>query len=63
MKLTKAFRCVPPGEIYPVEIAAGEECPEDYEDSAREQGCLGGKPSKGTKPANEIRAVDETSTD
>lgn len=41
MKLTKAFTCVPPGEIYPVVLEAGEDCPEEYEDSARAQGCLG----------------------
>jgi hypothetical protein len=41
MKLTKAFTCVLPGEIYPVELEAGQECPEEYEDSARAQGCLG----------------------
>jgi hypothetical protein len=40
MKLTKEFRCVPPGEIYPRELAAGEECPAEFEESARALGCL-----------------------
>lgn len=40
MKLTKAFTCVPPGEIYPRVLASGEECPAEYEESARIQGCL-----------------------
>jgi hypothetical protein len=39
-KLTAAFRCVRAGEIYPEEIAAGEECPPEHEESARAQGCL-----------------------
>ncbi len=50
MKLTKAFMCVPPGEIYPVELASGDECPPEYEDSARAQGCLPkGKPEPAAK--------------
>lgn len=40
MKLTKPLRCVPPGEIYPRELPAGEECPAEFEESARLQGCL-----------------------
>jgi hypothetical protein len=40
MKLTKPLFCAPPGEIYPRELAAGEECPPEFEESARAQGCL-----------------------
>jgi hypothetical protein len=40
MKLIKPLWCVPPGEIYPRELAAGEECPPEFEESARLQGCL-----------------------
>lgn len=39
-KLTKAFRGVPMGAIYPVEYQAGEECPEELEAGARELGAL-----------------------
>jgi hypothetical protein len=33
-KLTKDFECVPAGEIYPVTIPAGEECPPEHEAAA-----------------------------
>jgi hypothetical protein len=60
MKLTKAFMCVLPGEIYPAELAAGEECPPEYEDSARAQGCLPkGKPAPAAKPEPEPKPAPE----
>jgi hypothetical protein len=40
MKLSKSFTCVLAGEIYPIEIEAGEECPPEHEDSAHAQGCV-----------------------
>lgn len=40
MKLAKTFLCVPDGEIYPREIAAGEECPRELEPAAAELGLL-----------------------
>ena len=39
-KLTKSLFAVPPGEIYPRDIPAGEECPADLEHAAREAGAL-----------------------
>lgn len=39
-KLTKAFRGVPKGAIYPVEFAAGQECPPELEAGARDLGAL-----------------------
>ncbi|MDF2863647.1 MAG: hypothetical protein K0S02_3919 [Achromobacter mucicolens] len=39
-KLIKAFRGVPKGAIYPVEFAAGEECPPELEAGARDLGAL-----------------------
>lgn len=39
-KLIKAFRGVPKGAIYPVEFAAGEECPPELEAGARDSGAL-----------------------
>lgn len=39
-KLTKAIFGVRAGEIYPVEIEAGTECPPELEAAAREQGAL-----------------------
>lgn len=47
-KLTKTFRGVPDGEIYPVEYRAGEECPPELERAATELGAL----EKGGKPKN-----------
>jgi len=42
-KLLADFACVLPGQIYPVTIPAGEECPEGMEDYARQQGLLEAK--------------------
>lgn len=39
-KLLGDFTCVLPGQIYPVTIPAGEECPEGMEDYARQQDLL-----------------------
>ncbi len=41
MKLTKPIFAVWPGEIYPREIPAGEDCPAELVDAARELGALG----------------------
>lgn len=40
MKLTKTIRGVPEGEIYPVEYAAGEDCPSWLLPAARELGAV-----------------------
>lgn len=40
MKLTKPIFAVWPGEIYPREIPAGEDCPAELEQAAREFGAL-----------------------
>lgn len=40
MKLTKPFRGVPNGEIYPVEYKAGDECPPELEAGAVALGAL-----------------------
>jgi hypothetical protein len=58
MKLTKQFRCVPPGEIYPVDLAAGDDCPKEYEASARAQGCLNDESDK-QRSAREEKAAAE----
>jgi hypothetical protein len=53
MKLTKDFYCVPKGEIYPVVMKAGQECPPEYEAAARETGALdAAKPAKPAKAAS-----------
>lgn len=44
-KLTKPFRGVPNGEIYPVEYKAGDECPAELEAGAIALGALE-KPGK-----------------
>lgn len=40
MKFTKDFRGVPDGEIYPVQYAAGDECPPELEAAAIETGAV-----------------------
>lgn len=40
MKLTKTIRGVPEGEIYPVEYAAGDECPAWLLPAARDLGAV-----------------------
>lgn len=40
LKVTKPFRGVPDGEIYPVTYAAGDEIPPELEAGARELGAL-----------------------
>lgn len=57
MKLTKDFYCVPPGEVYPVVMKAGEECPAEYEIAARESGAL--DQVKPVKSAKSTPAVSE----
>jgi hypothetical protein len=47
MKLTKPLFAVLPGAIYPAEIPAGTECPEELEQAAREIGALA-EPAKKT---------------
>jgi hypothetical protein len=42
MKLTKRIFAARPGEIYPGWIEAGEECPPELLDAAREAGALDG---------------------
>ncbi len=39
-KLTKAFRGVPDGEIYPIQYQPGDECPPELEAGARASGAL-----------------------
>ncbi|MBB5875889.1 hypothetical protein [Xanthomonas sp. 3498] len=39
-KLIKPFRGVPDGQIYPVEFAAGDECPPELEAGALEVGAI-----------------------
>lgn len=39
-KLTKPFRGVPAGEIYPKEYKPGDECPRELEAAARALGAL-----------------------
>ena len=39
-KLTKPFRGVPNGEIYPIEYEAGDECPPELEAGALSLGAL-----------------------
>lgn len=52
MKFSAPFLGVPAGEIYPVEYAAGDECPAEFEASAAALGVLekeeepAGKPGK-----------------
>ena len=41
MKLTKPFRGVPDGEIYPVQYQAGDECPPELEAAAIALGAAG----------------------
>jgi hypothetical protein len=42
MKLTKDLFGVRRGNVHPETIAAGEECPPELEDAARELGCFDG---------------------
>ena len=54
-KLTKAFRGVRDGEIYPVDFEPGEECPPELEAGARSLGALEDEQeqSKPTKKAKD----------
>ena len=52
-KLTKPLFGAPNGEIYPREIAAGEECPPELEAAAREIGALA--EVKAMKKAPEVK--------
>lgn len=40
MKLTKPFRGVPAGEIYPVQYEPGDECPPELQAAAKALGAL-----------------------
>lgn len=40
MKLSRDWLAVPPGQIYPVQFAAGTACPADLIDDARRAGVL-----------------------
>lgn len=42
MKVSKQFRGVPDGEIYPVTYEPGDEVPPELEAAARALGCAGG---------------------
>jgi len=46
-KLTKPFRGVRDGEIYPTEFAAGDDCPPELEAGARASGALADGKSPG----------------
>lgn len=46
-KLTKHFRGVRDGEIYPTEFAAGDDCPPELEAGARASGALADGKSSG----------------
>jgi len=39
-KLSKAFKGVKDGDIYPTEFAKGEDCPPELEEGARSLGAL-----------------------
>lgn len=54
-KLTKPITGVVDGEVYPREIAAGDDCPPELEAAAAELGALpkGGKKSVRVEQANE----------
>lgn len=53
-KLTKIIRGVVAGDIYPTEIEAGEECPVELEEAARESGALEeAPPAPAQKPGKE----------
>lgn len=55
--LTKTITGVVAGEVYPREIAAGQECPAELEDAARTLGAL----ADGEAPARKAaRRVPET---
>lgn len=56
MKLIAPIFAVWPGEVYPREIPAGEECPADLEQAAREAGALDDAESK---PRRARKAADE----
>ena len=49
-KLTKDFRGVRDGEIYPVDFAAGDECPPELEAGARSLGALEDAPAPAPAP-------------
>lgn len=49
MKFSKAFSGVPDGEIYPVEYAVGDECPQELEAAAQSLGALETKSPKKAK--------------
>lgn len=49
-KLTKNIFGVVAGDVYPTVIEAGEECPVELEDAARELDALEQAPAKDDKP-------------
>ncbi|WP_257624521.1 HeH/LEM domain-containing protein [Variovorax boronicumulans] len=60
MKLTKPFKGVPDGEIYPVEYQPGDECPKELEAGALSLGALGDDEGGGaptSKTVAEIKAL------
>lgn len=61
MKLTKAFRGVPSGKIYPVQYEVGDECPPELEAAATEQGALAQdlEPAPAPAPAPEQEQEQE----
>ena len=51
--LTKKFRGVPNGAIFPKEFEPGEACPQELQHAAEEQGCFDGKaPARKPKANN-----------
>lgn len=48
-KLTKTIFGVPDGEIYPRDIAAGEDCPPNLEAYATDEGALAERPEQTIK--------------
>ena len=57
MKLRADFFCVPPGEVYPRTLAAGEECPPALEAAARALGKLADDATSEPAPANKAERV------
>ena len=46
MKFTKSFTGAPDGVVYPVLFSAGDDCPKELEQAAREAGALDAKAMK-----------------
>lgn len=57
VKLVKALFGVPDGEVYPREFSAGEDCPPELEDAAREIDALEANEDAPKRSAEGARAV------